>query len=182
MRKFIVLSMLFAFSFAALATDLVWEAESPTKGGSVFKSESLTRDPSNKISDNKVLSIPKVPKGEKPPTDEVTYTISVPSDGTYYLWARVRWSTGCGNSFLIGMSGVFTGNIIIGGDATYNSLHWVQLKDGNRAKKLSLKKGKQDITLATKETGSAMCDQFLLTTDANKKPSGILTATKSLVD
>jgi len=183
MKKIIItLAILAVFSLSSFGTDLVWEAETPTKAGKVFAVENLTRDPSNNISGNKVLAVPKTPKGEKPKTDEVTYTINVPANGTYYLWARVRWSTGCGNSFLIGMTDIFKGSIIIGGDATYNSLHWVSLKDGKNLKKLTLKKGKQDIILSTKETGSAMCDQFLLTTDAKKKPSGIYSATKNLVD
>ncbi|HEY3379427.1 MAG TPA: hypothetical protein VGL77_18265 [Armatimonadota bacterium] len=172
--------MLCMTSVLYAASPLVWEGEQVASfSGKAFKKIKLTGDPMGKVSGNWVVGIDKVEKGEKVAKDDVLYHVKIPATGTYYLWGRVRWSTGCGNSFLMNIAGV-KGNWILGGDGTYEVLHWICLSDGPRQLALKLKKGTVDFKLSAKESGT-MLDQFLLTTDAKMVPAGIYTTTPNLL-
>ena len=74
-----------------------------------------------------MLAIDKVPPGEHVQADKVSYKVKIPRDDVpYYLWGRAFWSTGCGNSVLVNVSG-YTADWVLGGDGTYDCLHWVCL-------------------------------------------------------
>lgn len=176
----VTLCTIFVTSVLFAASPLVWEGEQ-VKGlsGRAFKIQKLTKDPTGKVSGNKVIGIDKVAKGQKVASDSAAYRVNIPANGTYYLWARLRWSNGCGNSFLMTISGI-RGNWILGGDGTYEALHWLSLSDGGRPRALPLKKGVITFTLGAKESG-AMADQFLLTTDRRYVPAGTYKATANLL-
>ncbi len=163
---------------------LIFEAEDVQKlSGKTFKVMKCIEDPSGKVSGKKVLAVPKLQPGEKVVKDEVTYRVRIPETGTYYFWARTFWSSGCGNSFYLKVEGYNAGEWVIGGDGTYDSLHWVCLSDGgdnNRPRPLQLKKGVVTFTLGAKESG-ARADQFLLTTDRQKEPQDIYHPTPDLL-
>jgi hypothetical protein len=164
---------------------LCFEAEKFTaQSGKTFVTKKYTEDASGKVSGGWVLALPKLPPGEKLVPDAVTYKVRVPQSGTYFLWARTYWATGCGNSFSVKVEGYDSGEWVIGGDGTYDSLHWVCLTDGgdnsSRPRPLSLKKGDVTLTLGAKESG-ARVDQFLLTTDRGKTPAGVYKPTPDVV-
>lgn len=160
---------------------VIWEGEAvKAVSGKAFKVMNYKQDPQGKVSGEKVLAIPKLPAGEKVAEDEVTYKVNIPQTGVYYLWARCYWSTGCGNSFFYKVEGNKYA-YVLGGDATYDSLHWISLSDdGGRPRPLRLEKGTVTFTLGAKESG-ARVDQFLLTTDAKKQPAGVYAPTKDAV-
>lgn len=163
---------------------LVWEAEDVKITGKIFKPTKYTDDPMGKVSGNYVLAVPKVPPGQHVGKDQVTYTVRIPQTGSYYLWARTFWSTGCGNSFAIQVQGYNSSNWVLGGDATYDCLHWVCLSDGGDNKSaprpLKLKQGTVMLTLKTRE-GGVKADQFLLTTDSAKQPQSYYKPTPNLL-
>ncbi|MHB9025352.1 MAG: hypothetical protein ACYC7E_14480 [Armatimonadota bacterium] len=160
---------------------IVFEAEQATGlAKTIFVVEKVTQDASGKISGNKVLAIPKTPQGTKIPRDEVTYKVKIPATGTYYLWTRTFWTTGCGNSVFMKVEGYDSGKWIIGGDGSYDFMHWVCLSDGDNSsnpRPLKLKQGTVTFTLGARE-GGVRIDQFLLTTDRKKRPADIYTPTK----
>lgn len=161
-------------------TRWVWEAEDGRIAtGKAFVVKPYVKDPTGPVSGKKVMAIEKLPQGQKVAKDEVTYQVTIPENGVYYLWARVLWSTGCGNSFLFKSQGI-TGEWVLGGDGTYDAMHWICLSDGNRPRALQLKKGKITFTLGAKESGTR-ADQFLLTTDRRYVPQGIYKATANLL-
>jgi len=179
-------ALLSASLLQAYSAPLCWEAEF-ARGvtNKVFHVRKYVEDPSGVVSNNKVLEIPKVAKGEKVKADEVFYHVNVPETGTYYLWARCLWSTGCGHSFTLKMEGFPTSGWVLGGDATYDSLHWVTISDsgdnsGGKLRPLHLKKGQMKIMLATRQAG-VMVDQFILTTDPKLLPAGVYKPTKGLL-
>jgi hypothetical protein len=186
------LTIAFAAGLAVLATAL-WAAPFVTlcfegedaklpAPARVFYVMKSPEDASVKVSGNKVLAVPKVDPGQHVAREDVVYRVQVPQDGRYYLWARVFWSNGCGNSFYLKVQGYDSGEWIIGGDSTYNALHWVALTDGDSSepRPLLLKKGVVNFTLGSKESG-ARVDQLLLTTDREKRPAGIYKPTKDLL-
>ncbi|MHB9131595.1 MAG: hypothetical protein ACYDBB_10975 [Armatimonadota bacterium] len=163
---------------------LVFEAEQVQKlSGITFKAIPKKVDPSGEISGKMVLAIPKLKAEEKLKADEVTYRVRVPQDDTYYFWARTHWSTGCGNSFFLKVQGYGANKWVLGGDGTYDTLHWICLSDGDNGgqpRPLILKKGVVTITLATRE-GGVEADQFILTNDKEKRPAGIFKPTPNLL-
>lgn len=172
------LTLLLAAS-ALFAANYVWEGEAAGAfTGTAFAPKKYTRDPAGNVSGKKVLAIKKVPQGEKVPAGTASYRIKLPADGTYYLWGRVLWSTGCGNSIWITAPGV--NKYVLGGDGTYDSMHWLRLNDSGKPKALKLKKGVNTITLTAKESG-VMLDQFLLTTDIGTIPGGTYAPTPNLL-
>lgn len=158
---------------------LVWEAEDVKTNGKAFHVRKYVEDPLGKASGGKVLAIDKVKPGEHVAPDKVTYTLNIPRDGVYFLWARTLWSTGCGNSVLINIGGS-QHDWVLGGDATYDCLHWICLCDGgnndSNPRPLQLKKGPLTITLKSVK-GGIMLDEFLLTTDREAEAQGAMTPT-----
>jgi len=155
---------------------LVWEAEDVKTNGKAFHARPYKDDPVGKVSGGKVLAIDKVKPGEHVAPDKVFYKVNIPRDGVYFLWARTLWSTGCGNSVLTNISG-YSNDWVLGGDATYDCLHWICLCDGgdnnSRPRPLQLKKGPVTITLKSVK-GGIMVDEFLLTTDKDEEAQGAM--------
>ncbi|HOF90003.1 MAG TPA: hypothetical protein PLZ36_18150 [Armatimonadota bacterium] len=177
----VLLALCAGLLWAAPYTKIIWEGEDVAKlPGKVFSVKKKVEDPSGKVSGNKVLAVPKLDPGEKVVREDIVYTVKVPADGRYYLWARTFWTTGCGNSFFVKVQGYDSGEWIIGGDGTYNILHWVCLSDTgdnkSRPRPLILKKGTVAITFGSRESGT-MLDQVVLTTDPGFQPAGIYKAT-----
>ena len=188
----LVLSALLSASRAAAAPakylSLCWLAED-ARGitGKVFRLKKYAEDSSTAVAGWKygkhhVLEIPKIPKGEKVKPDEVFYRVRIPETGTYYFWGRTLWSTGCDHSFTLKMEG-FRGEWVLGGDATYDALHWVCISDSGDSSKvrpLHLTKGVMKIALVTRQAG-VMADEFMLTTDPKCQPAGVYKPTKDLL-
>lgn len=128
------------------------------------------------VSGNRWLSIArKESDQEKIIPDTARYSINIPASGTYYLWARTYWDSGCGNSFFVNIDGVNKSSddaFILGGDATYDGLHWVCLMVGKDMRPLQLGAGMVNINLKVREAGTAV-DQFLLTQDKGFIPDDI---------
>lgn len=102
-----------------------------------------------------------------------TYTINAPKAGSYVLWARCFWANGCGNSILAAVNtNDKEAGKILGEDGTYDAWHWV----GGKAR-VTLKQGKNTLTLFNRETGVRV-DQFFLCTDPDYTPVGIRKITK----
>jgi len=163
--------------FAGKYATVVFEAEEATNPtGKVWYVKKHGEDPGGKAS-GKMLAVPKSEPGEKPKFEEVTYKVNIPQNGYYYLWARVFWKNGCGNSVYFKMEDE-KGDSILGGDGTYNALHWVCLKETVDAKKnktgdplkLPLKKGTVTFVMGSKESATEI-DQFVLTTDPEMYPA-----------
>jgi hypothetical protein len=173
---FIVMGQLTAAKYVTL----VFEAEDVQNlSGKEWFVKKRAEDTSGKVSGNKVLAVRRCPPGEKPKLDEVVYKVNIPQAGIYYLWARTFWANGCGNSFLFNMDEE-KGKSIIGGDATYNSMHWVCWKDNADPRPLKLKKGEVTFIMGSKESATEI-DQFLLTTDPEMYPANIYKPTPNLL-
>ena len=171
--------------FAGKYQTLCFEAEDGQNiSGKAWLVKARKDDANNKISGKKVLALPQYAPGEKPPKDEVTYKVKIEQTGIYYLWARTYWKNGCGNSFYIKVEGYNSGNWIIGGDGTYNIMHWVCLADGGKnsgdPRPLMLKKGVVTITVGAKESATEI-DQFVLTTDPGYTPANIVKTTPAIL-
>ena len=179
LRVLVVVAAL-SCSSALLAKTWIWDGFNTSEklSGKAFTTLKLTKDPTGQVAGNKVLWTPKMEKGAKPSADSAIYNINIPADGDYYLWARVRWASGCGNTFYITAPG--TAQAILGGDGTYDALHWVNWIDAGKPKKLSLHKGVNTITLGARESGT-MVNQFLLTDDAKYRPAAAYFATPGFV-
>jgi hypothetical protein len=176
-----ILAFSVSLLWAVPYTKIVWEGEDVGKlPGKVFFVKKKAEDPSGKVSGNKALAVPKLDPGAKVAREEITYKVKVPADGRYYLWARTFWTTGCGNSFFVKVQGYDSGEWIIGGDGTYNMMHWVCLSDTgdnkSRPRPLILKKGTVTITFGSRESGT-MLDQAVLANDPGFQPAGIYKAT-----
>jgi len=160
---------------AAKYCNLVWEAEDVQKlSGKAFRVEKYPVDPTGEVSGKQVLGLPKVAPGQTVAKDEVTYKVKIPETGTYFLWGRTYWATGCANSVTVNMLG---NDWVLGKDGTYDCLHWVCLSDGgdnkSRPRPLRLKQGVLVITLKTRQhQGGIKIDEFMLTNDKGKEVQG----------
>ncbi|MEI6518628.1 MAG: hypothetical protein WCO98_01070 [bacterium] len=168
----------------AANTRVVWEAETgKIENGNSFRVEKYKKDPSGKVSgttEKNVLAIAKLPAGQKIKPDSASYNINIPEDGVYYLHVRALWSTGCGNSVGIKVSGYEGANWKVT-SSTYDTLHWMAVQESvGVLKPLRLKKGVSTITLVALESGIKV-DQLILTTDKEFKPAGIYKVTPDAV-
>ena len=186
-RVMIVMAMLAISAATAVAENFVtlaWEAEQATITGKVWSIRKKPEDPSGKVSEKLVLAVPRLGPGEHPARDEAVYKVKVPQDGVYYLWARTFWTNGCGNSIFMKVEGFDSGAWAIGGDGTYNVMHWVCLTDGGKnnanPRPLKLKKGTIAFSMGAKESATII-DQFLLTTDKKLTPANIYKATPDVL-
>lgn len=158
---------------------VVWEAEAVD---SLDKTSTETGIPIRMVelagaSGGKVLEIPEkigkpmeVRDGEPFPEDYgvAVYTIDVPADGPYKLWARCYWGEdgACSDSFRFTVDN--TGDSVIVTDGTHHAWHWVPYP-----KPIELKKGRQTVRLINNEDGIKV-DQFLLIDNrAPYKPTGL---------
>jgi hypothetical protein len=107
---------------------------------------------------------PKVEKGK------AVYSLDIPADADYVLWARVYWDDECGNSFTVAVGD--QPGFVFGEDATYKAWHWVKYPVSRTAKPIRLTKGKHSLTFHNREDGVRV-DQILLTTDRRSVPVDI---------
>lgn len=100
-------------------------------------------------------------------------TLTVPEDGTYYLWSRVMAPDTTRNSYLLEVDGTTCHTV---GDAGIpsNTWTWVDYKDGSQSSRVSqtLKAGAHTIRLIGREA-SVKVDRILAISDAACKPTGI---------
>ena len=118
-----------------------------------------------------------IPEGVGKPPDvggEAVFRFNVKESGSYWLWARVWWDDGCGNSFTVVLDNKKP--YAFGDDATYKSWHWVKgLKD-------PLTPGVHVLRIQNREDGIKV-DQILFTQDGQYVPVGVEDVTPgALVD
>lgn len=100
------------------------------------------------------------------------YKIKVSRSAWYYIWVRVWWTDGCGNSLNYSIDGSKPSKF--GEDGTYKVWHWQPIKPrGAYADKIRLKAGEHTLVLSHSEDGVRI-DQIFITTDSKVVPQGIL--------
>lgn len=127
--------------------------------------------PAKPIADAADETYLEIPQGAgKPPevNGDASLAFTIDTKGTYYLWARVWWMDGCGNSF--GMSIDGGKEFILGQDATYKKWHWVKIKA--RLSQLNLDAGEHVLKISNREDGVAI-NQILFTRNKRYVPVGI---------
>ena len=92
-------------------------------------------------------------------------SVTIPVEGTWHAWARVRWSNSCGNSLTLKVGD--NAEQLVGEDLLYSCWHWVE------AGKYKLAAGKTPVTIIEREDGIAV-DQLLFTCDAKYLPIGAI--------
>ena len=97
-----------------------------------------------------------------------SYTFTVPADGEYVLWARVKWHDECSNSFRMSLNG--NPPFVLGRNRTFRQWHWV--RSPARLDQLQLSEGENTLQLLFRETGPKI-DQIFLTGDRRYVPFGI---------
>ncbi|MBI2297492.1 MAG: hypothetical protein HYU66_00830 [Armatimonadetes bacterium] len=151
---------------------VTWEAEDP---------KATLDSPFRKVNGTKLDSAPRPQRNagggyadipEKVNGDKhenlpgwLRFKVKVPAAGQYYLWARVYWTDGCGNSFWVRKAG--RNRQLLGEDGTYKTWHWVKLADP----RLPLAAGENTIEFLNREDG-AFLDQVQITT-AGRVPTGV---------
>lgn len=162
--------------FATLPSygNVVFEAEYWTLKSGIFRdckaNQRLSEFEMPAISGASSDAFVTVPQGVgKPPkvSGEITYSFFVPEDDTYYLWARVWWIDGCGNSLTIQIDD--TPPFTFGQDGTYKRWHWFQALRG--LPQLNLQAGLHTLTISAREDGVAI-DQIMLTRQKRRVPMG----------
>lgn len=108
--------------------------------------------------------------GSPPATGEARVTVSVPEDGRYAVWVRMRYSHLEANSVWLRVdesSAIKVGNE----DGGYGRWKWVGWQDGNTDRRITLEldRGEHEITLIGRERGAAV-DAVLLTSDLDARP------------
>jgi len=116
----------------------------------------------------------EIPEGAgNPPklnAGKASYTVEIPADAEYTLWARVYWEGECSNSFTV----VFDDQpgMLFGEDSTFKKWHWVKYPVSRTAKPILLKQGKHTLTFHNREDGVCL-DQILLSADKRFVPVDI---------
>ncbi len=159
---------------AARAANVLVEAETAVETEAPMvcvTNEVATGDVGHTASGGAWLSIPE--KAGNPPKLEkgfAKFEVEIPSDGGWYLWARVLWDGECSNSFTIQIDD--GAPFLFGEDTTFNVWHWVRYPVSRMAKPVTLSKGRHTIVFRNREDGVAL-DQFLLTTEKRYVPVGV---------
>jgi len=162
---------------AAIPARMVcFEAESGNRPiGHTYRIMSL-RGNMESASGGKVVVILPDTQGGHVSKSALTYHLTLTEANTYYLWARVYWTTGCGNSLLVSFDTTTKRRLVLGGDDRYNTFHWVTPSDLGSTEQcplpLHLDKGAITFTVSSNESG-IMIDQFILTTDRRLYPVGM---------
>ncbi len=170
------LSSIICITAAAHAATVMVEAESAveTEAPMALVTNAVAAgDVGHAASGGAWLAIPE--KAGNPPQLEkglAKFVVEIPTDGAWYLWARVLWEGECSNSFTIQIDD--GSPFIFGEDATFNIWHWVRHPVSRMAKPVQLSKGRHAIVFRNREDGVAL-DQFLLTTEKRHVPVGIAT-------
>ncbi len=100
-------------------------------------------------------------------------TVSIPSDGTYSVWVRMKPATTQDNSVLLQVDTSDCFNVGGGVGVPAGNWTWVRHKDGNANTVIQkeLKAGNHDFKLFGSKPGLAV-DTILLSTDGNCIPTG----------
>jgi hypothetical protein len=91
------------------------------------------------------------------------YTFDLPVKGIYNLWARTRWSDGCGNAFFASINK--QKRLLLGNDSVFHEWHWIKLSN------LKMNRGINHLEIANREDGVEL-DKLLLTNDSSFQPRG----------
>jgi len=122
----------------------------------------------HRASGGKYVHLPKGSGGGDEAGGKVTLEFEVDSDSPgrrpYVLWARVRWTDACSNTFKVVMDGGEPKTI--GGDRTYNTWQWVRIAGSPGI--FRLRHGKHKLELKNSEDDVSL-DKILLTTDADER-------------
>lgn len=194
--RMVILACGFLALCPAKGETLVWEAEAyQEQVGTGFSAMKLLENPaknvsgkrSRKVSGNRVLVLPGVAPNivDRPPA-AVSYRLRVPKAGVYYLWARTLWYADTYDemkycTYFTVTLGQSQPSWRLGGDRTFQALHWVSLMDRNddNLQPLKLPKGIATLTIAHCQNPFAI-DEFLLTTSPKLQPMGAITPTHTL--
>ena len=142
------------------ALTVVMEAE---QGDALAADVRVETDPH--ASAGKFIDFPEGAMKQTPTGSLVRYTFDMPRPAKVFLWFRVRWEDGCGNSVAVGLDGATP--YLIGNDGTYRTWHWI------RGGEATLDVGSHTLVISRREDGIAV-DQILLVTDKAYVPAGIL--------
>lgn len=172
--KMAAMAMVSLAATAAFAATVLVEAESAVEieaPMALSTNAVATGDVGHTASGDAWLAIPE--KAGNPPKLEkgfAKYEVEIPSDGGWYLWARVLWEGECSNSFTIQIDD--GAPFLFGEDTTFNVWHWVRYPVSRMAKPVQLSKGKHAIVFRNREDGVAL-DQFLFSSEKRYVPVGI---------
>ena len=103
---------------------------------------------------------------------KVTFKVNVPEAGSYTIWVRTMWPSGCGNSVWVGVAG--RPNQLVGKDGTYDKWQWRVAPD-----KVELQQGLNTIVVANRQDG-VYVDELQITT-GDVEPAGAVPATDGVL-
>ena len=171
--KLAVLAIVSMAASAGLAATVLVEAEAAveTEAPMALYTNAVAAGDIGHTASGAWLAIPE--KAGNPPKLEkgfAKYEVEIPSDGGWYLWARVLWEGECSNSFTIQIDD--GAPFLFGEDMTFNTWHWVRYPVSRMAKPVQLAKGRHTIVFRNREDGVAL-DQFLLSSEKRYVPVGI---------
>ena len=98
------------------------------------------------------------------------YTVDVPEDGAYTLWARVWWEGECSNSFLVQIDE--SAPFLLGENATYKTWHWVKYPVARMTPPIGLTRGRHTLVFKNREDGVRL-DQIVLSPNRRYVPVDI---------
>jgi len=98
---------------------------------------------------------------------KAVFTVDIPAEAEYTLWARVYWDDECSNSFTVAVDD--QPGFVFGEDASYKVWHWVKFPVSRTAKPIRLTQGKHTVTFHNREDGVCL-DQILLSADKRFVP------------
>ena len=174
MEKLVLAAILAAGASACVAATVLVEAENAveTEAPMALATNAVaTGDMALTASGDAWLTIPE--KAGNPPKLEkgfAKFEVEIPSDGGWFLWARVKWDGECSNSFTIQIDD--GAPFLFGEDTTFNAWHWVRHPVSRMAKPVQLQKGRHTIVFRNREDGVSL-DQLLLSTEKRFVPVGI---------
>ena len=143
----------------AANTKICLEAESAASVQPVLKK--VLPGPDKDYSGKGFIHIPW-DKNETKGVGQATLKLNLTAPGAYYVWSRVFWENGCGNSIGLVVNGQ---ERMLGEDGTYGKWHW---RDSRT--RVDLKAGANTIVLKNRETGVKV-DQIFFCTDADYTPT-----------
>jgi hypothetical protein len=168
MKKLFLTTFSLVIALSAMAEEIIcFEAES---GQEIVAPVAIVAgEPAESVSGGKIVEVKQGAGEGKKVGGSISYSIELAETGNYYLWARVWWLDGCGNSFSVKFNDGPT--FAFGNDNTFKNWHWVKARV-----RLKLEAGTHTIVVSNREDGIKI-DQFLLTDDRAVVPVGIETIT-----
>ena len=104
---------------------------------------------------------------------KLTSTFSVPTDGSYRVWSRIKAPDATNNSFILQVDDYICGIVVGDGSIPANTWAWVNYQNGNTSSfvDVTLKAGSHTLAIFGRED-SVQVDRILFSTDKNCTPSG----------